>query len=188
MNKKDKTDGLNQHIQGVVDTTTVKSNLPKVDSTQMRELLPLFKVEKDEFTKRSFYQHKNNGKSFSNSAYLYFSKLDGSISRLRLSVNYESEDWLFIKKALILVDSTTFEFYPQETKQDTGYGGIIYEWFDNELGEEHSRMIESMLNADKIKIKLLGRDLYDIYQVSPKQLKAIKETIRLYKSMGGEIN
>lgn len=165
--------------KSIIDTTKVEK-----DEKVIKELSILFRKKTDEFKPESgtFYIPKSAPRyANENGVYLYFSLIDDKAVNLRLKYQYFSDDWLFIQSAIFLVDGKSFEVIPSsvETDSDTE----IWEWFDEPI-ENTPGLASALENAKSVKVKLIGRQYHDIKIMTPKQLKAIKNTLKLYKAWG----
>ena len=160
----------------------------KIDSAKIKELLPYFKVKKDEFdpngkivyTPKSAPQYINR-----NGIYCYFIVTDGTPGPLRFVVQYYADDWLFFKRVQFSIDGNAFEFVPLKTETDNGDGGKIWEWFDEALTSSDHDLIYALSNAHSAKMKFLGQQYYDIKNISQLQITDIKRALDLYHAMGG---
>ena len=160
---------------------------PKIDSAKIKELLPFFNVEKDEFDPRglTWYKPKSAPRYTNrNGIYLYFMVQDGVAQNLRFRVQYYAEDWLFFKKIQFSIDSNAYEYIPSDTETDNG-GGYIWEWFDENPSYSDKNLIYSLSNAKQAKMKLIGRQYHNIKTITKQQILDIKRTLELYNAMGG---
>lgn len=170
------------------DKSTSEQLTAKVDSAKIKELLPYFKVKKDEFdpngrivyTPKSAPQYINR-----NGIYCYFIVNNGSPGSLRFVVQYYADDWLFFKKIQFSIDDNAYEFVPLNTETDNGDGGKIWEWFDESLTPTDHDLIYALSEAKTAKMKLIGRQYHDIKVISKAQITDIKRALDLYHAMGG---
>ena len=163
------------------------NSTPQIDSTKINELRPYFNVTKDEFDPNglTWYKPKSAPKYTNrNGIYLYYSTSKDGINPLRFRVQYYAEDWLFFKKIQFSIDSSAYEYVPRNTATDNG-AGYIWEWFDEALNTSDKELINALANAKSAKMKFIGRQYYDIRNISKEQITDIKRTIELYKAMGG---
>lgn len=170
------------------ELSSVQNNMAEVDSGKIKELLPFFKVKKDEFdpngkvvyTPKSAPQYINQ-----NGIYCYFIVTDGTPGPLRFVVQYYADDWLFFKKIQFSIDDNAYEFVPLNTETDNGDGGKIWEWFDEALTPTDQDLIYALSNAKSAKMKFIGKQYYDIKVINKAQITDIKRTLDLYHAMGG---
>ena len=177
-----KDNGINNISKGTEHNNTI-------DSTKINELLPFFNVKKDEFDPNAiiWYKPKSAPKyTNQNGIYLYFSSQDGKIRNLRFRIQYYSDSWLFFKKIQFSIDDEAYEFIPSKTEYDSGNGGKIWEWFDEALTNYDKKLIYALTEAKTAKMKLIGRQYYDIKEISKEQITGMKRTLELYKAMGGK--
>lgn len=163
-------------------------NSEKIDSSKIKELEPYFNTKKDEFDPDGLAWHKPKSApkyTNRNGIYCYFQSYNGMPSNLRLRLQYHADDWLFFHKVQFSIDGKAFEFIPMDTETDSGNGGRIWEWFDESMGRSNTELIDALANAKSAKMKLIGRQYYDIKTITPTQIKDIKRTLDLYKAMGG---
>lgn len=76
------------------------------------------------------------------------------------------------------IDGEAYFFSPEDMKRDNK-GGYIWKWFDESI-DYQSDLVQALINANSVKIKLNGSDYYDTRTLSSKQLIALKETFELY--------
>jgi hypothetical protein len=54
------------------------------------------------------------------------------------------------------------------------------------MGKSNTELLNSILKSKTIKMKLVGRQYFDIQTLSKNQVRDLKRTLELFKSMGGE--
>lgn len=188
----------NAHSEIVVDTIPVEKDAiveienkePKLlDSIKIKELSPLFSLQKDEFDPKglTWVQPKNRPLyANKNGIYCYFQKNDDGISNFRLRIQYYGEKWLFIEKYQFSIDGKAYEFVPLIVKRD--HDGDVWEWCDEQIKyPDEIKLIKALANAKEAKIKFVGRQYYNIKPISKKQINTIKETLDFYTAMGGKL-
>ena len=160
----------------------------KVDSVKIKELLPYFKVKKDEFDPngKTWFEPKSAPQYTNrNGIYLYFAVQNGKAMPLRFRVQYYSDDWLFFKKIQFSIDNNAYEYIPSDTETDSGNGGKIWEWFDETLTGSDKTLIYALADAKSAKMKFIGRQYYDIKTITKNQITDMKRVLELYRAMGG---
>lgn len=168
--------------------TQTKTQEQRIDSAKIKELLPFFKVKKDEFDPngKTWYEPKSAPQYTNrNGIYLYFAVLNGRVAALRFRVQYFSDDWLFFKKIQFSIDDKAYEYIPSDTETDCGNGGKIWEWFDEALTGSDKDLIYALVEAKSAKMKFIGRQYYDIKTITKNQVTDMKRTLELYRAMGG---
>lgn len=161
----------------------------KIDSAKIKELKQFFRVRKDEFstTGKTWYEPKSAPRyTNKNGLYCYFQTENDMPSNLRFRMQYYSEDWLFFSKVQFSIDGKAYEYVPMDTETDSGDGGYIWEWFDESVSESDKELINALANAKSAKMKLVGRQYFDVRNISQDQIKGIKRTLDLYQAMGGK--
>lgn len=190
--KKDSLElSITQSISGInLDHNLNQSNnfsYSDISPDIVKKLEPLFRIKKDEFDPQSpvFYTPKT-APNFVNidATFCYFNVTNNLPSNLRFRLQYENNEWLFIEKCQFLIDGKAFEYYPINIQHDSGNGGRIWEWFDD-TASINDALIIALYNAKKAKVKLIGNQYHDIITISNKELKSIKNTIDLYRALGG---
>lgn len=159
-----------------------------IDSVKVKALQKYFRVRKDEFSNnnKKWYEPTNAPKYTNmNGIYCYFQTENDMPSNLRFRVQYHAEEWLFFSRIQFSIDGKAFEYIPSDVETDSGNGGRIWEWFDESLTSSDKELIEALANAKSAKMKLIGKQYYDIKTISSEQIKSIGRTLELYNAMGG---
>ncbi len=189
--KKWREDIITNMFKRLSDTNSSdNSNFGKIDSTRIKELLPLFDIEKDEFAPdgRVWYTPKSAPDVvWTNGIYLYFMVKDGKAQNLRLKVQYYDDDWLFLKKLYFSIDSNAYLYKPQDVKSDNGRGGMIWEWFDEKMYRDDKVLLDALSKAKSAKMKFVGDKYHHIRTISAEQIESIKNTLELYFLLGGTL-
>jgi len=161
-------------------------NLKVIEETpQIIELKKKFRIKKDEFDENNivWYQPKSSPiYRNSNGFYCYFGTKNGSPYVLRIVHQYSSDDWLFIQSYKFSIDGKAYSYTPSDMKTDNG----IWEWSDEVVDSEIKEILNALINCKSAKIRLEGRQYYDTKTITTSQIKSIKETIELYKLIGGD--
>lgn len=173
---------------GRIDSENRKEELRLVDSVKVQELSRLFTFNKDEFDPRevTWIQPKSAPKyANANGIYCYFMKDINGVSNFRFRIQYYSDDWLFIRKYQFSIDGKPYEFIPNNVETDHG-DGFIWEWCDENMRTENEiEILKALSVAKQAKIKFIGRQYYDIRDITLKELKSIRNAIELFEAMGG---
>lgn len=147
-----------------------------------------FKFTKDEFDSngRTWVHHKKEPKIDRSAIYCYFATINDDAYNLRFVIRYYSSDWLFIDNYTINADGKIFNYSVNKIERDNT-GGYIWEWSDELVKKSNIKMLESIAEAQTAKIKFNGNQYYDTYEITDKEKTQIKQTIKLYKILRGEL-
>jgi hypothetical protein len=63
--------------------------------------------------------------------------------------------------------------------------GMIWEWFDDLADTNLKTIMEAIANSKTTKIKMLGRQYFDVKLVTKKQKENIKRTLEFYHVLRG---
>lgn len=158
------------------------------DSVKIKQLYQLFDIQKDEYSTEGiqWVKPKSAPKYVNiNSIHCYFSIKNNQAYNFRICIQYQSEDWLFIKTVKFSVDGIAYEYSPTEIKRDNA-AGRIWEWSDEEVNSKYTiSIVEAISKASMAKIKLIGNKYYDERKITTKELTSIKNTFQYYKALGG---
>lgn len=160
-----------------------------VETPEIKELKKKFIIKKDEFEEsnitwyipKSVPRYRN-----ANTFYCYFGTENGIPSVLRIVHQYYSDDWLFINTYKFSIDGNAYSYTPNNMNTDNGDGGMIWEWSDEIVDTNIKNIINQLIKSKVAKIKLDGKQYYDTKSITKSQIQSIRETIDLYKLMGGE--
>jgi hypothetical protein len=180
---------MSNSIKESVDkNNATQANTTQKDTVQIKNLKPFFNIKTDQFevNKKSWYEPKNSPKYRNqNGIYCYFGSENGNVNNFRFVIQYYADDWLFIQKYQFSIDGKAYELYPDKVETDSGDGGYIWEWCDQEINSSNNDLIEALANAKDAKIKFVGRQYASVKTISQQQIKTIKKALDLYKAMGG---
>lgn len=171
-----------------IDNAAMKDEAPAIDSTAVKELSRYFNINKDEFDKngKAWYIPKSAPKyTNANGIFCYFEVVNGKADNFRFKIQYHADDWLFIQRVQFSIDGNAYEYIPLNMETDSGNGGFIWEWFDENVRSSDIPLIEALANAKDAKMKLQGRQYFDIKKISKDQILNIKRSLALYKALGG---
>ena len=161
-----------------------------IDSIRIKELLPYFTSQKDEFDKNGSTWYKPKSAPIyinRNAIYCYFQIINDKPTNFRFQVQYYAEDWLFFSKCQFSIDGTAYEYIPNNVETDHN-GGNIWEWFDERVYTNADiELIEALAKAKEAKIRFVGRQYHNIKTITKSQIIDIKRSLDLYKAMGGKL-
>ena len=165
-----------------------ESKIDSIDVVKIKELKQYFTEKKDEFSDVKRIEPKSRPKYTNQNGYcMYFSVNNGVASNPRFLIQYESDKWLFIKNMIFNIDGENITFTPEKMETDCGNGGRIWEWCDEYAGNLEP-LIKKIAYAKSVKIKLVGKQYYNIKTMSQKQIQYFKYSYEYYKALGGTFN
>ena len=165
-----------------------ESKIDSIDVVKIKELKQYFIEKKDEFSDVKWVEPKSRPKYTNQNGYcMYFSVNNGVVSNPRFLIQYESDKWLFIKNMIFNIDGENITFTPEKMETDCGNGGRIWEWCDEYAGNLEP-LIKKIAYAKSVKIKLVGKQYYNIKTMSQKQIQYFKYSYEYYKALGGTFN
>ena len=165
-----------------------ESKIDSIDVVKTKELKQYFTEKKDEFSDVKWVEPKSRPKYTNQNGYcMYFSVNNGVVSNPRFLIQYESDKWLFIKNMIFNIDGENITFTSEKMETDCGNGGRIWEWCDEYAGNLEP-LIKKIAYAKSVKIKLVGKQYYNIKTMSQKQIQYFKYSYEYYKALGGTFN
>ena len=192
-NKEKKENEISQSILSLnssIPKPSASRNNSKVDSVKIKELKGYFREKKDEFSPegKTWIKPKSSPSyTNQNGVYCYFQTENNVPGNLRFRVQYYSDEWLFFQKIQFSIDGKAYEYIPLSTETDSGDGGYIWEWFDESISASgDKKLLNALANAKTAKMKFIGRQYYDVKNMTKEQLNGIKRSIAFYKALGGD--
>lgn len=165
-----------------------KAKQDSLNAVKVKELAQYFTEKKDEFSNTKWVEPKTRPRYTNQNGYcMYFSVENGVASNPRFLIQYEADDWLFIQSMIFNIDGDNITFTPEKMERDNGNGGRIWEWCD-EYAINLESLIKKIAYAKSVKIKMVGRQYYDVKTMSSKQIQYFKYSYEYYKAMGGKFN
>lgn len=168
--------------------TEEKAKQDSINAVKVKELKQYFNEKKDEFSDRKWIEPKTRPRYTNQNGYcMYFSVENGLASNPRFLIQYESDSWLFIRYMIFNIDGENVTFTPEKMETDCGNGGRIWEWCD-EYAINLEPLIKKIAYAKSVKIKMEGKQYYDIKTMSSKQIQYFRYSYEYYKALGGTFN
>ena len=119
-----------------------------------------------------------------NAFYCYFWLSSNNLpSNMRFVMQYEDDDWLFIKNCVFNVDGENITYVPDKMEHDNH--SRIWEWFDDQVDSDNIYLIRKIANAKTVKVKLNGTQYYDTRTIKAKEIASIKKTLEKYEELEG---
>jgi hypothetical protein len=100
---------------------------------------------------------------------------DNSKLPLRLVVQYENDDWLFIQSAEVNVDGKNYSISGDWERDNDSR---IWEWIDEKLDDRE--MIESIIKSRSAIIRFDGDQYYDTRVISSTQKRSMQDVLLAY--------
>lgn len=118
-----------------------------------------------------------------NSFHLYLGKRGLSSPSIRLRVQYNADDWLFIESFLVVADGDRFEYGPVDFERDND--SEIWEWYDEPATSRDLEMIKAVIASREAVIRLNGRQYRKDRTITSSQKKALQNVLDAYIALGG---
>ena len=143
--------------------------------------LQSFKKTTDEFEGSSFYRD-SRAPNYTNIDFIYpYIGEKGDRFWLRLKMQYEADDWLFIDNAIFLVDG---EKYPVSGNWERDNdGGRIWEWLDLPVEPSGVMLLEKIANSQTTKVRFVGNKYHNDRTLTKKEKDIIKNTLEIYQAL-----
>jgi len=99
---------------------------------------------------------------------------------LRLKFQYTSDDWLFIERAILMIDG---EKYTVTGNWERDNNSDIWEWLDLSVEENELLILEKLVNSKDAKVRYEGRQYHNDRTISSKEKSIIKKTLEIYNNL-----
>ena len=167
--KKDVLDKLKQDLNLISD----------LERKQSQQALSKLSKRYDKFQDITWYSSPNSPRYRNyNAFYIYFGSSGDSKLPLRLVVQYESDDWLFIKSAEVNVDG---ENYSISGDWERDNDSRIWEWIDEKLDDRE--MIESIIKSKSAVIRFEGNQYYNTRTISASQKQSMRDVLLAFDGL-----
>lgn len=192
---KAKAQLLSHSLIGTPGIQAVDKFLAIVDSVEAERRADLAKraeslkkkmrKEVDDMRGLVFYYHPSSTKFVDrNDFFLYISEKQSDVS-LRMRIQYAGDDWLFIERYYIKMDSVVAQIVPiSSVERDNGYGGV-WEYYDTVMDATDFEMMQDLAQAKTAKLRYEGQQYYRERDITRTQRQAIQDMLDLYEAMGG---
>lgn len=167
----------------VVDSLELKRLDSIVQSIEKRHRsgrvsLQSFKKKTDEFNGSSFYRDKRTPKYTNiDFIYPYIGESKGKYF-IRLKMQYEAEDWLFIEGSTFLVDGQKFEVGARWDRDNSA--GQIWEYADISVGEMELALLSAIADSRVTKVRYTGNQYHDDRTLTKKEKSIMRKTVDTY--------
>lgn len=165
--------------------STISNGSDTADSLKIVSLKKYFNQKEDEFSDVIWVEPKTKPRYTNQNGYcMYFALKNGIATNPRFLIQYEADEWLFIKYMIFNIDGENITFTPEKMETDCGHGGRIWEWCD-ESAVYHESLIAKIAYAKNVKIKMVGSQYHKVKTMSSKQIEYFKYSYEYYKALGG---
>lgn len=111
--------------------------------------------------------------------HLYIVRPADSDPFLRLKIQYEGDDWLFIRKYTIKADDQTFTIIPDKMERDNYTR--IWEWSDEVADDDRLNIVKAIINSKEAKIRCEGQTYYDDRVITTAEKTALKNVLAAFE-------
>ncbi|MNY85831.1 hypothetical protein D3C78_20310 [compost metagenome] len=190
--------GLIEKNPTAPETTEAKTILAKIESAEkaakeadekrLAAAVSYMTITSDEMTGITWYKDPSTTEYIDvNSFYAYVGKRDDSLV-LRLKIQYQGDDWLFINSYTIKADDETFKLTMEygDVQRDNGYGGV-WEWIDIPATQDNIKMLKAIAKAKKTTVRHEGDTSYHDRVLTAKETQAISKVLDAYEALGGSV-
>lgn len=118
-------------------------------------------------------------------AFLYMGTKPGAAPWLRFKVQYWGESWLFVEKAIIVIDGVRQPEIQGKWDRDHS-AGSVWEYRDLGVSAASAPVLKAMAAAARVVIRFEGRRSYSDYKVPAGELQAIGRMIAAFEELGGK--
>lgn len=171
---------LEQERQDSIARAEKRKQQWATDSVEISKLLPEFSITKDEELENGrIYVAKGMSTShFRDGAYISFTTLAEKVGKLFINASVTSDNAYLLDYITLIIGDNTFDIYPDgEVGLSTDRFPIVAEWFKGDL---NSNLSEKILEAQSLKIKVVGSDGNKLLNITSGDLEKMKKTIMLY--------
>jgi len=156
----------------------------KAEEKRKADVLAKMRVKTDDIKKVSFYSDKTTPeRADTNNINLYIIKsLESDSKVLKLRIQYEGDNWLFIQKYTIKADDKILEIIPPEVERDN-YANV-WEWSDFAPSDEQINHLIAVVNSKEAKIRYEGPTYQKDRIITQAEKTAIKNVLEAYKALG----
>ena len=171
--RKEIDDSIALVVEGVMKAK--KENFDKA-----KQALKSFRKKEDEFEGVKFFSEKRTPYYANvNFIYPYISNSSNNYY-LRLKLQYTSDNWLFINRAIFLIDGIKYEI-SGNFKRDNN--STIWEWLDLSVGDKERNILEMLANSKKAKVRYEGDKYYKDRTITSKEKSIIRKTLKVYDGL-----
>lgn len=166
-----------------------KEELAKAAEAEKQRLataVSKMRIKYDEMTDITWYTDKTTTEYVDTNAFYAYIGVVGDTPTLRLKIQYQGDDWLFIDSYIIKVGDETHTISPSygQVERDNGYGGVL-EWYDVAADKDTIAMLRDIASSKKTTVRHSGDTTYydRVLQMSEKD--AIQNVLNAFDALSG---
>jgi hypothetical protein len=157
-----------------IDTIEFKMvDIKKIDKSVLKK----YRVKTDKFQKTTFIKTRT---VFDRNFYIYIGINDNAIFLRTVSI-YGDLNWIFMEKAILLIDDDTYEYSLGKVKRDVN-GRYVKERSDVIVDDDLLVKLRNITESSEVSIRLKGKKIKD-KRLSKKTKMGIIQIIDLYDKL-----
>ncbi|GJQ05230.1 hypothetical protein [Capnocytophaga canimorsus] len=172
-----------QESVGNENEQKIKDSLNLVAEQKKKEVekeLKSFRKIEDEFNNNAFYYDLRTPKYTDVDFIFPYIGANENNYWLRLRFQYEADDWLFIERAILLIDG---EKYTVTGNWERDNNSRIWEWLDMPVGLNEEIILDKIANSKSAKVRYEGRQYHNDRTITDKEKSIIKKTLEIYQKL-----
>jgi len=119
-----------------------------------------------------------------NGFFIYIGQRPAGEPWLRLRVQYNADDWLFIESFVVVADGRRFEHDPAHFERDND--SEIWEWYDELASSQDIEMVKAIIAAKSAVIRFNGRQYRKDRTITRTERAALQNVLDAYRTLGGK--
>jgi hypothetical protein len=150
----------------------------------LKQALASMRIKKDKVTNQMWYYAKSTTNYIDvNSVHIYIGQNDGQEPYLRFRIQYEGDDWIFIKKYTINVDGNIFTIEPEYGDVERDNDTNVWEWYDVNPSSENLEMLKAISVSKKAIIRCEGDQYHYDRTITASEKTALKKVFTVYGAL-----
>jgi outer membrane murein-binding lipoprotein Lpp len=156
---------------------------------RLQEATSKMRSSKDEINNITWFNSNDTPRYPKSNIYAYFGKKGDEPPFLRVVLEYDGSNWVFVEKFIIKVDENIHSYTPDYNvvKRDNS-GGKVWELYDFSGDLLAQVMLMEIVKSKKTIIRFEGKDKYVDYTLSDKEKNAIKQVLDAFEASGGKLS
>jgi hypothetical protein len=162
----------------------VQKKADAIAAAELKQALASMRTKKDKVTNQMWYYAKSTTSYIDvNSVHLYIGQKEGQEPYLRFRIQYEGDDWIFIKKYTINVDGTIYIIEPDYGDVERDNDTNVWEWYDINPTSENLEMLKAISVSKKAIIRCEGDQYHDDRTITASEKTALKKVLIVYDGL-----